>query len=147
MGDSVVRAETLRAGSEGTTYDGRTPTMPSEDSRRAEHGITTPVSMISEPPRYLAFYESSEVRIPDSDTVMIVTDCFHQHPTVEDDIVQSATHMRAPQGKYERLSRFLHESLPSREDTERICKASGHPSVLAHEIMTTPYTMLDQEGL
>lgn len=41
----------------------------------------------------------------------------------------------------------MHESLPSREDTERICKASGHSSVLAHEIMTMPYTTLDQSGL
>lgn len=147
MGDGVVRVETLHAGSDGTTYDGRTPTTLSEDGRRADHGIPTPVSMISEPSRYLAFYKSSEVRIPDSDIVMIVTDCFHQHRTVENDILQSATHTPASQGKYERLSRFLHESLPSREDTERICKASRHPSVLAHEVMTMPYTTLDQKGL
>jgi hypothetical protein len=30
---------------------------------------------------------------------------------------------------------------------ERICTASRHPSVLAHEIMTMPYTTLDQKGL
>lgn len=50
-------------------------------------------------------------------------------------------------GKLETLSRSLHNSLPSREDTERICTASQHPSVLAHEIMTMPYTTLCQNGL
>ena len=136
--DGVVRVEIQHTSS---IYDRRTPTTPSEDARRADHGIPTPTSMISEPSRYLAFYKSSEVRIPDSDIVMIVTDCFHQHHTVENDFLP------ASQGKYERLSRFLHESLPSREDTERICTASHHPSVLAHEVMTMPYTNLRQNGL
>ncbi|MCJ1366087.1 hypothetical protein MMC16_005212 [Acarospora aff. strigata] len=121
--DGVVRVETLHTGSDGSIYDRRSPTTPSEDGRRADHGIPTPVSMISEPSRYLAFYKSSE------------------HHTVENDFLP------ASQGRYERLSRFLHESLPSREDTERICTASRHPSVLAHEIMTMPYTTLDQNGL
>ena len=71
----------------------------------------------------------------------------HQHPTVENDIPQSATHKPAEQGKNERLSRSLHESLPSREDTQKIYAASHHGSVLGHEIMTIPYTTLDQKGL
>ncbi|GMF67252.1 unnamed protein product [Aspergillus oryzae] len=49
--------------------------------------------------------------------------------------------------KYEGLSRFLHELLPSREDTERICKASRHSSILSHELLTTSYTTLYQDGL
>ncbi|KIN05446.1 hypothetical protein OIDMADRAFT_102000 [Oidiodendron maius Zn] len=81
---------------------------------RADHDIPTPMSMIGDPSRYLAFYTSSEV---------------------------------PSQDKYERLSRFLHQSLPSRRDTEKICTAARHPSVLAHEIMTMPYTNLDQNGL
>lgn len=51
------------------------------------------------------------------------------------------------QGKSETLSQYLHRSLPSREDTERICTASQHKSVLAHEIMTMPYTTLFEKGL
>ncbi|KAL2820185.1 hypothetical protein BDW59DRAFT_151021 [Aspergillus cavernicola] len=51
------------------------------------------------------------------------------------------------QRKYERLSRFLHVLLPSREDTESICKASRHSSILSHELLTTPYTTLYQNGL
>ncbi|RFU30530.1 hypothetical protein B7463_g5825, partial [Scytalidium lignicola] len=121
--DSVVQVEALHTGSDGSIYDTRTPTTSSEDSRSADHGIPTPLSMISEPSRSLAFYESSE------------------HHTVENGFLP------ASQGKYERLSRFLHKSLPSREDTERICRASRHPSVLAHEIMTMPYTTLDQNSL
>lgn len=96
--------------------------------------------MISEPSRYLAFYKS-EVCISGFDVIMIVTDCFRQHHIVRNDYVP------ASQGKYERLSQFLHESLPSQEETERICTASPHGSVLAHEIMTLPYTTLDQNGL
>lgn len=44
------------------------------------------------------------------------------------------------------LSRTLHASLPSREDTERILNAKPYPSVLVHEIMTTPYSTLLDEG-
>ncbi|KAL4895643.1 hypothetical protein BDV59DRAFT_142053 [Aspergillus ambiguus] len=51
------------------------------------------------------------------------------------------------QHKYERLSWFLHGLLPSREDTESICKASRHSSILSHELLTTPYTTLYQHGL
>ncbi|CZR66623.1 uncharacterized protein PAC_16524 [Phialocephala subalpina] len=149
VGDGVVRIESLYAGSGDTTYDGTTPTTPGivENGREMGHTIATPVSMISEPSQSLAFYISSEVSIRDSDIVKIITDCLRQHPVVENDTLQSSACKTAPQGKYERLSRFLHDSLPSREDTERICKASRHPSVLAHEIMTMPYTTLDQNGL
>ncbi|KAE8148693.1 hypothetical protein BDV25DRAFT_157825 [Aspergillus avenaceus] len=49
--------------------------------------------------------------------------------------------------KYEKLSRFLHKLLPSREDTERIYNASHHSSILSHELLTTPYTTLYQNGL
>ncbi|KAF8850829.1 hypothetical protein BDZ45DRAFT_632505 [Acephala macrosclerotiorum] len=129
MGDGVTSVGTMHASSDGTTYDGRTPTTPSEDGRRTDHGILTPASMNSEPSRYLALYKFSEPH------------------TVENDILQSATHTPASHGKYEKLSRFLHESLPSREDTERICKAIRYPSVLSHEVLTMPYTTLDQNGL
>lgn len=119
------------------------PKTPSEDGRRVDYGIPTPVSIISGPAQSLSFdrHQSSKVRIPNSDIVMVVTNCFHQHHTVENDFLP------ASQGKYERLSRVLHESLPSREDMEMICTASRHPAVLAHEIMTMPYTTLYQNGL
>ena len=138
MGDS------LPTGGDGNTWNVRTPTTPSEDGRRADSGPLTPTSIMSEPSRHLAFYKTSEVRIADFDVRMILTDCSHQHRTIENDNLQSGTHMPALQGKYERLSRFLHQSLPSREDTERICRASPQPSALAHEIMTMPYTSLIQ---
>lgn len=73
---------------------------------------------------------------------MIVTDCFQQYLSTRNDTGTLATQL-----KYERLSRFLHESLPSREDTESICKASRHSSILSHELLTTPYTILYQNGL
>ncbi|KAJ6128201.1 hypothetical protein N7471_009418 [Penicillium samsonianum] len=51
------------------------------------------------------------------------------------------------QRKYERLSQFLYELLPSGADTENICKFSRHSSILSHELLTTPYTTLYQNGL
>ncbi|KAK3317569.1 C6 zinc finger domain-containing protein [Cercophora scortea] len=118
-----------RRDTSATASDGTSPTTtPSEDGRhhgRGDHGIPTPVSITSESSRYLAFYKSLDVEPAASGTNKPVS----RH------------------GKFEELSRFLHEALPSREDTERICNASRHPSVLAHEIMTMPYSTLDQSGL
>ncbi|MCJ1325267.1 hypothetical protein MMC10_001929 [Thelotrema lepadinum] len=79
------------------------------------HWLPTPISNASEPShQYLAFYEPGENR---SSSVF---------------------------SKHERLSHFLHASLPSKEDTERICNATRHPSVLPHEAMTVPYVDLSQ---
>ncbi|KAK8134344.1 hypothetical protein PG984_006356 [Apiospora sp. TS-2023a] len=52
-----------------------------------------------------------------------------------------------PHDKYGRLSQLLYQSLPSQEDMRRICDASRHLSVLTDGIMTTPYTILEQNGL
>ncbi|KAF2092921.1 hypothetical protein NA57DRAFT_49388 [Rhizodiscina lignyota] len=123
MGADVVRLETLVA------HDERTPTTPSEGGRRADFDILTPLSRSSEPARYLALYKSSD-RVTTSDH-------FHQYHITSNDALPG----------YQRLSWFLHESLPSREDTERICKASRHTSVLAHEILTMSYASLGQNGL
>ena len=146
-GDGDLRMKFLYAGSDGTTYDGKTPTTPSEDGRRAENGIPTPVGVVSARSQHLALYERSEVSILDSDVLVLVTERCHQHRTVTNDIHQSATHTPAPQGKYERLSRLLHESLPSREDMERIRKASRHPSALVHGMIIMPYSSPKENGL
>ncbi|KAK2809847.1 hypothetical protein FQN50_003488 [Emmonsiellopsis sp. PD_5] len=106
--------------SDGTPFDGRTRATTPSQNGRAEHRILTPVSINKEPSRYLTSYQPSE---------------------------QYGTGTPASQRKYERLSRFLHESLPSREDTESICKATRHSSILSHELLTTPYTTLYQNGL
>ncbi|KAF2122084.1 hypothetical protein BDV96DRAFT_562891 [Lophiotrema nucula] len=114
-------------------------TMPSEDGSwtRLDHGlstngIATPVSVSSEPSRHQNSYKSFfESRAIDHDSLQVA----NPDPTspVRDENMA--------------LSRILHKSLPSQEDTERICKATLHPAVLAHELMTTPYTILDQTGL
>lgn len=83
------------------------------------------------------------------------TDCFRQRHSTENDHLEptpgtsvSGDHIQQVfQGKSETLSQYLHRSLPSREDTERICTASQHQCVLAHEIMTMPYTTLREKGL
>ena len=130
-----------------TAYDGERPTTPSEDGRRAENGILTPVGVVSAHSQHRALYEFSEVGILDSDILVLVTECCHQHHTVENDIHQSATYTPAPQGKYERLSRLLYKSLPSREDMERKCKASHFPSALVHEMIIMPYSSPNQNGV
>ncbi|XXG95657.1 hypothetical protein Hte_001926 [Hypoxylon texense] len=62
--------------------------------------------------------------------------------------LQFATSTQVSQGDHETLSRYLHSSLPSQADVRRICYAHRHPSVpvLAHEILTLPYTALHQNG-
>ncbi|KAE8350729.1 hypothetical protein BDV28DRAFT_138533 [Aspergillus coremiiformis] len=95
-----------------------------DERRRADRGILTPVSTTSEPFQYFAGAHR-----------------------VGRNKRHDPTHPPGPQSKNERLSRFLHESLPSRDDTEMICKATRNPSVLAHELLTMPYTTLDQHGL
>ncbi|KAL4948627.1 hypothetical protein BDW69DRAFT_189105 [Aspergillus filifer] len=57
------------------------------------------------------------------------------------------TRTDSSQRKYERLSRLLHELLPSRNDIQSICKASRDSSILTHELLTTPYMTLYQNGL
>ncbi|KAL4935162.1 hypothetical protein BDV06DRAFT_234611 [Aspergillus oleicola] len=52
-----------------------------------------------------------------------------------------------PQRKHERLSRISHALLSSREDIESICKASRYSSIISHELLTTPYATLYQNGL
>lgn len=74
--DGVVRAETRHTGSDGCVY-GRTAPTTLCDNGRADHDIPTPMSIIAEPSRYLAFYKSSEVSISDSDIVMMMIDCSH----------------------------------------------------------------------
>ncbi|KAI9686302.1 MAG: hypothetical protein M1820_010658 [Bogoriella megaspora] len=48
--------------------------------------------------------------------------------------------------KLETLSRELHRSLPSQKDLETICQARSHDSVLFSEMLTTPYSTIDQHN-
>ncbi len=142
VSQELPEEHSLASNNDSETSHAEGPSTPSEDGRRVGHGIPTPASTISGSAQSLSHstHQTSEVRISGIDIVTVATDCF-QHHAIENDFLP------ASQGKYERLSRFLHESLPSREDTERICTASRHPAVLAHEIMTMPYTTLHQNGL
>lgn len=82
-GERVARAETRYAGRDSTPSDGRTPTTPpSEDGRRADYviPIPTPVSMTAEPLQHLAFYTSSEVRLPGSLVTMVTDTTFIRIP-------------------------------------------------------------------
>lgn len=51
------------------------------------------------------------------------------------------------EGKYEKLSQRLHESLPSRQVIEMIYNARGRKAILFHEMLNTPYAVLGQNGL
>ncbi|KAL4942084.1 hypothetical protein BDV06DRAFT_235658 [Aspergillus oleicola] len=80
----------------------------------------------------------------------------HPHPSLaytEDATVQQpapppsppSLAARFPAG--ENISHTLYSALPSLPDTARIATASSHHSVPFHEILTTPYSVLDRDGL
>ncbi|CAG5137280.1 uncharacterized protein ALTATR162_LOCUS62 [Alternaria atra] len=111
---------------DSASLDASTPiATSSDDARRADHDILTPVSVDSEPCRYLPSRKSSDKQFT----------------------TRSSNDASTCPMKHEKLSRYLHEALPSREDTERICKASRHSSILAHELLTMPYDTLYRNGL
>jgi hypothetical protein len=62
----IMRVETLYAGDGSARYDEGISATPSEDGRRGDNGIPTPVSTISESSQYLAFYKAALVRTPPS---------------------------------------------------------------------------------
>ncbi|KAL4987323.1 hypothetical protein BDW68DRAFT_161249 [Aspergillus falconensis] len=47
----------------------------------------------------------------------------------------------------ENISQTLYGALPSAQDTALIATASSHHSIPFHEILTTPYSILDRDGL
>ncbi|KAJ5761826.1 uncharacterized protein N7511_005208 [Penicillium nucicola] len=51
------------------------------------------------------------------------------------------------EGRYEKLSQRLHETLPSRQVIERIYNSHGKKAILFYEITNTPYAVLQQNGL
>ncbi|KAK5988545.1 Dehydrocurvularin biosynthesis regulator [Cladobotryum mycophilum] len=125
--DGVGRVGTLSSGSHDTIQN-EAPSPACEGGTRAQPYI--PVTPTSEPsPQIVSHKAAAEQR------------------TVNHDTRQSSSHTPAPQGKYERLSRLLYESLPSPEDVGRIWKACPRSSILAHEIMTMPYSSLMQDDL
>lgn len=132
------------------------------DQSSYRNGLAAPASTVS-PYRSLAYFKTHAVGAPRFcarlTSPKIVTthfiDYLRQRHTTETDTLEptpgtsvSGDHVQQVcQRKSETLSQYLHRSLPSREDTERICTASQHQSVLAHEIMTMPYTTLREKGL
>ncbi|CAI7576302.1 unnamed protein product [Penicillium viridicatum] len=51
------------------------------------------------------------------------------------------------EGRYDKLSQKLHESLPSRQVIEMIYNARGSKAVLFYELLNAPYAVLKQNGL
>jgi hypothetical protein len=77
----------------------------------------------------------------------LLTDFCPQHRDTENNINSSATNSSDLNRKHEKLSQFLHASLPSEEDTRRIYAAARHSPILAHEIITMPYDLLDKKDV
>jgi hypothetical protein len=110
-------------------------------SERADPSILTALSTNMEPPRY---HKPSEVRLllrffPQSFFMIVLLAAFQQYLTT--------TGNDTSPPKYARLSLFLHQLLPSRDDIESICIASCHSSILSHELLIMPYATLYQNGL
>lgn len=53
----------------------------------------------------------------------------------------------AAEGRYEKLSQKLHESLPSRQVIEIIYNTRRRNTMIFHEMLNAPYTVLEQSGL
>ncbi|CAI7603531.1 unnamed protein product [Penicillium pancosmium] len=51
------------------------------------------------------------------------------------------------EGRYEKLCRRLHGSLPSRQVIEMICNTRGRKAILFHEMLKAPYSVLKSNGL
>lgn len=102
--------------------EGSLHTTPSENGRESEYLPTPPRSVqLAAPSQSLTFQRSQ----------------------LSADISSQA------QDKHGRLSHFLHHSLPSLNDMEIMC-TSHTPSfapVLAHQMLTVPYTTLQRDGL
>ncbi|KAF2630544.1 hypothetical protein BU25DRAFT_335593 [Macroventuria anomochaeta] len=102
--------------------EGSLHTTPSENGPESEYLPTPPESVqLAAPSRSLTFQQS---RLP---------------------VGISST----AQDKHARLSQFLYQSLPLSQDMEIICNSHTHPfvPVLAHEMLTVPYTTLQKDGL
>ncbi|KAI5861395.1 hypothetical protein GGS23DRAFT_598549 [Durotheca rogersii] len=122
----------------GADYPRRTPTPSDEDGGLVDDGVPAPTEASSGPPRRVTYSRSSNYRTSMHDTIPGDRRLFE---------TQSTTDMTVSNGKCGKLSRLLYESLPSREDTHKICEAIRRPSVLIHETLTIPYTILGQTGL
>lgn len=119
-----------------------TPTSPSEDGVRGGTliglGIPTPIPMAS------ALTPGAETSpLPLNKTPSL------QNCPVKDGSNHSLSAVPHPTANShdQELSRVLHASLPAREDIDRIRAVSKRSSVLAHETMTAPFTVLEEVGL
>ncbi|KAJ5242271.1 uncharacterized protein N7469_000598 [Penicillium citrinum] len=119
--------------------DGQAITIEDGPGRPPNHGIPTPASMYkndASPASHLP------INTPAEDENLQHQLVFNQPSSsalLAGDIGASGT---------DPLSRTLYDALPSRQDTAKIYKASGgHHSIPFHEILTTPYNILERDGL
>ncbi|KAL4949848.1 hypothetical protein BDW69DRAFT_202547 [Aspergillus filifer] len=74
----------------------------------------------------------------------------HPHPSLaytEDTTVQQRAPPPSPPSLGGNISHTLYSALPSLPDSACIATASSHHSVPFHEILTTPYSVLDRDAL
>lgn len=137
-------------------------TASSCDQSSHQNGLAASASTTSSSPS-LAYFKTHGVSVSRSFRRLISLErintdfinCFHQRRVIENDVLEPTSKtsvsggyiQQVSHGRSETLSQLLHRSLPSREDAERICTASQHQAVLAHEIMTMPYIILREKGL
>ena len=113
MGDRVVRVEALVEQLLEKVSNDSDSPNTGRDGEPGREALT-PTSIVSQPTQGASSYPLDTAQI---------------HPTTS--------------AKYERLSRILHESLPSQEDTEAITKARGDSLDLFYLMHTTPYKELE----
>ncbi|OQD60854.1 hypothetical protein PENPOL_c020G05479 [Penicillium polonicum] len=101
-------------------------------------GIPTPASTYKDSSNYTSPISHQPIHIPAGDENP------HDHPNLDK---SSFSALAGGASEVNPLSQDLFNSLPSRQDTARIYNASGHHEIPFHEILTTPYAILDRHGL
>ncbi|KAI1386034.1 uncharacterized protein F4822DRAFT_360787 [Hypoxylon trugodes] len=155
MGDRMVRLEAMveelvnRLGSDNARV-GCPPASNPTSMRRRDNEIPTPASIELESTQYVA---QSRDRPAGLDTSIETP---RENPSSVSEVthltndqfarLQRATDIPTSQQKLLKLSQMLHEMLPPLEDSGIICKASYRSFYMFDEVLTVPYTTLNQGG-
>ncbi|KAK4862511.1 hypothetical protein LT330_002644 [Penicillium expansum] len=105
--------------------------------RQLDHGIPTPTSVYKGPSNHAPPASHRPSHTPAEDERP------HDHLNLDSSFPANVGGTSGANA----LSQTLYNSLPSQEDTARIHRASArHNSIPFHEILTTPYGILDRDG-
>ncbi|CAJ2504797.1 Uu.00g121910.m01.CDS01 [Anthostomella pinea] len=153
MGDHLVRLEaqmenlSRRFGSDDAVSDWASSSL--DAGGRHDHGIPMPASTVPDSPRG-ARSRGNAPAVSSARASSVENDrTGHDQSRATRDARTGRLPnvVLAGPAKHARLSRILHDALPSSEDTDVICRASHRSFYMFNEILTVPSKTLDQDGL